>query len=187
MRGSTAGIGDGIVSPKISYHGILLELIDTFYATFVVAPLVVGFWRGTWNLSGIYLYPSNLPISLCISLGFGIACHLVFSLVQSKLNQCFNPDKHRLVFYVGSRCYTYIYAIACVNCWRGGWQLIDMYTTHEFVYVVIVTLGCALALCLMKGIRNISASPFVIVNDCSKDYFEISTYFKTSVSTFLPK
>ncbi|ETN58915.1 fuseless [Anopheles darlingi] len=203
MRGSIAGIEDGFVGVGISrkaivadggpdgpkalpeaptYHEHLLQLIDYLYASLVVAPLVVGYWRGTWNLMAEYIYPSDLTTSLLVSLAIGIVGHLIFNLFQASFRQNLNADKHRIAFYVGSRVYTFLYAVVCVNGWRGGWQLIDLYTTHDVLYVVLITLGCLFLLACLKGVRNVMSAPFVIVNDSQQEYFDVPTYFKLTGS-----
>uniref|UniRef100_A0A1Q3FS56 Putative conserved plasma membrane protein n=1 Tax=Culex tarsalis TaxID=7177 RepID=A0A1Q3FS56_CULTA len=183
MRGSIVGIEDGLTSPKPgSWHGMFLELLDNLYASCVIAPLVVCYWRGTWNLMGEYIYPSHHPTSLMISLAFGVFGHLVFNIFQGTLRSHLNADKHRLVFYVVSRIYTEIYGTVCVNTWRGGWELINLYTTHNVLYIVVITPACVVLLALVKGLRNITASPFFVVIDCRREYFTVPTYFKLSGS-----
>lgn len=186
MRGSIVGIEDGLSNPKPgNKHGILLELLDNLFASFIVGPLVVGYWRSTWNLSGAYIYPSDFPTSLCISLSIGIVGHLIFNIFQATIRRHLNADKHRLLFFVGSRLYTAIYGTICVNTWRGGWEMINLYTTHDVTYVLLITLGAALLLAMLKGIRNITASPFYVVNDFRREYFDVPTYFKLTVSNKL--
>ncbi|KXJ78862.1 hypothetical protein RP20_CCG003261 [Aedes albopictus] len=182
MRGSIVGIEDGLSNPKPgNWHGLLLELLDNLYASFVIGPLVVGYWRGTWNLAGEYIYPQDLPTSLIVSLSVGVIGHLIFNIFQATLRRHLNADKHRLLFFFGSRLYTEIYGTICVNTWRGGWEMINLYGTHDVLYVVLITLGCALLLAMLKGLRNVTASPFVVVNDSRREYFDIPTYFKLTV------
>lgn len=206
MRGSIAGIEDGFVGvgrksivaggepvaqkplPEApTYHEHLLQLIDYLYASLVVAPLVVGYWRGTWNLMAEYIYPSDLTTSLLVSLAIGIVGHLMFNLFQASFRQHLNADKHRIAFYVGSRVYTFLYGVVCVNGWRGGWQLIDLYTTHNVLYVVLITLGCLFLLGCLKGVRNVMSAPFILVNDSQQEYFDVPTYFKLTVSAQLTR
>ncbi|XP_058446886.1 uncharacterized protein LOC131427576 isoform X2 [Malaya genurostris] len=183
MRGSIVGIEDGLINAKSgTWHGILLELIDNLYASFIIGPLVVAYWRGTWNLMTDYIYPSDYATSLIISLGLGVVGHFLFHVLQPTFRRHLNPDRHRLLYYIGSRVYTEIYGTVCVNAWRGGWEMINLYTTHDVLYVVLITLSCALAMALLKGLRNISASPFVVVNDLCREYFDVPTYFKVSSS-----
>jgi hypothetical protein len=181
MRGSTAGIDDIVLSPKMSYHSILLELLDTLYGSLIVAPLVVGYWRGTWNLLAYYLYPDDELFSNLVSLMIGIFGHMMFTIFQINLTKDLTPDKCRLTYYFWSRIYTIVFGFVCVNGWRGGWLLIDMYTPPDSASVAFITLVSCLILAAIKSIRNIAATPFVVIADDSKAYFEIPTYFKISV------
>lgn len=182
MRGSTAGLADGIISPSHTAHGILLELLDTIISSFVIAPTIVGYWRGTWNLMNHYLYPNDLLSSSISSLIIGIFGHLIFNIFQDTFKNTFNRDKHRLIYYIASRVYTALFGIVCVNGWRGGWQLIDRYTTTSNVSIVLlITVTCVIILLLLKASRNISASPFFLATDDAGEYFDIPTMFKTSV------
>jgi Fuseless len=128
MRGSNAGLAaDGALrkecETKSSYHSFLLHILDTIFTSFVCGPLVVGYWRGTWNLSAEYLFPHDKLHSAFTSLAIGVMGHLIFTIFQSTFKSLFNPAEHRLTFYVGSRLYTSIFAVICVNTWRGGWQV----------------------------------------------------------------
>lgn len=182
MRGSNAGIADGtIYRQKMSYHSVVLEVLDSFYSSFVVAPLVVSYWRGTWNLADSYLIPSDKVQSKVVSLIIGIIGHLVFTIGQGWLRNHFNPNRRRLTFYVASRLYTSVFGIVCVNCWRGGWQLIDHYTAQNMTTILSITIFAIICLMLLKAIRNVGASPVVIVTDTSDEYFDVPTMYKKSV------
>lgn len=129
MRGSTAGLTDGVQfnSGKMTYHNFILQSLDTFFASFVIGPLVVTYWRGTWNLSNEFLLPNDKLHSAFASLVIGIIGHLIFTTFQTFFKALFNPNEHRLTFYIGSRLYTSIFGIICVNTWRGGWQVKAQY------------------------------------------------------------
>lgn len=167
----------------MTYHSVVLEILDSFYSSFVVAPLVVSYWRGTWNLSDTYLMKHSKIESSVASLVIGIVGHLVFTIWQGSLRNHFDPNRHRLTFYCGSRLYTSIFGIVCVNCWRGGWQLIDHYTARDMTTILSITIVAIIAMMSLKTIRNVAATPFVVVTDQSKEYFDVPTMYKKSVRT----
>lgn len=184
MRLSDAGLADQqLIIPKktMTLHSVLLTWLDAFFSSFVVAPLVVSYWRGTWNLAAVYLFPDELIKSSVASLIIGIIGHLVFTIWQGSFRGHFNPDRRRLTFYCCSRIYTGIYGVVCVNCWRGGWQLVDHYTARNMVTILSVTIFAIIALTLLKALRNVGATPFVVVNDNSREYFDVPTMYKKSV------
>lgn len=183
MRGSDAGLADGAqVRSKMSIHSVVLEIIDSFFAWLLVAPLVVSYWRGTWNLMEVYLLPGNKIHSSMASLAIGIVGHLVFTIGQGSFRSHFDPDRHRLTFYCGSRLYTSVFGVVCVNCWRGGWQLIDHYTARNMMTILSITIFAITALMMLKTLRNVAAPPFVIVTDTTQDHFDVPTMYKKSVS-----
>lgn len=185
MRGSDAGLADGArLKGKMSYHSVVLEIIDSFYSSLIIAPLVVSYWRGTWNLSDAYLLPGNKIHSSMASLAIGIVGHLVFTIGQGSFRGHFDPNRHRLTFYLGSRLYTSIFGIVCVNCWRGGWQLIDHYTARNMTTILSITILAIIALTALKSLRNVAATPFVVVTDTSREYFDVQTMFKKLVSAW---
>lgn len=182
MRGSNAGLADGeMVKEKMSCHSFLLESFDSLFSSLIVAPLVASYWRGTWNLLAVYLMPHNMIQSSVASLIIGIIGHLVFTIWQGSLRNHFDPNRHRLTFYCGSRLYTSIYGIVCVNCWRGGWQLIDHYTARDMKTIFSITIIAIIVLSAIKALRNVTAAPFVVVTDHSQGYFDVPTMYKKSV------
>lgn len=181
MRGSTAGLHETIVLPSRNAHAILLELIDILISSFIVAPLVVGYWRGTWNLMNYLLYPDDLLYSSLASCVIGAVGHMIFTGLKAQLKEFLDPNKRRLTYFIGSRLYTIVFGVICVNGWRGIWSLLDLYAAYEFYPIFVTSAFCATVLALLKGLRNITAAPFFIATDHSPDFFEIPTMFKKTV------
>lgn len=181
MRGSTAGLADGVLNPKISFHAIWLEILDYTFASFVLAIAVVSYWRGTWNLMDVYLFPDNKLYSASTSLAIGVSGHLFFTGLQWIFIKTLDPNQHRLTYYAVSRFYTICYGVVCVNGWRGLWQLLDAYTPHTIWFIAINVTFSLGSLAFLKALRNISAVPFVCITDNFKEYFTIPTMFKIKV------
>lgn len=151
------------------------------FSSLLAAPAVIAYWRGTWNLIDIFLLPDDQLGSALSSCFIGTAGHFMFYYYQGRFTKSFHPDKHRITFMIISRIYTAVYGIVCVNSWRGGWSLMDLYIPKNVhTYFAILMISCIL-LAFCKGLRNISASPLAISTDHSKDYFKVPTMFKASV------
>jgi flagellar biosynthesis protein FliQ len=165
---------------NVNKNKLILEILDTLFSSSVIAPLVVSYFRATWQLTDTYLFHNNKYLSTFASLVFGILGHLVFTIGQNSLQTYFDPNR-QLTFYIGSRLYTIIFGIVCVNGWRGGWNLIEIYTPRDSTLIILITLLAAFILGIFKSLRNIVATPFVIVIDESKDYFKIPTRFRKLV------
>lgn len=183
MRGSTAGLADGIIATPKGVHATFLAFLDIVFSSIIVAPLVVIYWRGTWNLMGYVLFPNNAFWGANASNAIGIIGHFVFTIYQGKFKRSFHPDKHRITFLLFSRLYTAVYGIVSVNHWRGIWILMEQYVPLVIPIVASITFISAFILAFCKGLRNITSSPFEIATDHSKDYFLVPTMFKASVRT----
>lgn len=181
MRGSTAGLAEGIISHPASIHATFLDFLDYLLSAMILAPAVVTYWRATWNLMGHYLFKNNQLYSALTSMCIGFSGHIIFTLFQNRFKNKFHPNRHRITFYIFSRLYTAIYGIVCVNGWRGCWALLDIYLPYKFLIVFLITMGCAILLGFLKTLRNLSAPPFAIATDHSKDYFTVPTMFKIMV------
>ncbi|KAF5295362.1 hypothetical protein FQR65_LT01552 [Abscondita terminalis] len=181
MRGSIAGLPEFSLKGENPTHYAFLVVLDTLLSSVVIGPIIVGYWRSIWELVQLYVYPDNILISAIISTIIGISGHIVFTVAQHFFAKHFHPDNNRILFYVVSRFYTLCFAFICVNGWRGPWLLLDIYTEFELPAIVFTTLIGVVALAILRALRNISATPFSIVTDQVKGYFEVVTMFKTSI------
>lgn len=182
LRGGT-GMTSGLSGRSSSrLHYTILTILDTVFSATVAAPAVVGYWRGTWGLSDVYVYPEDPVFSSLTSIVIGFIGLYAFNVSQNVLNELLHPDKHRLSYYVGSRLYTAVFGFCCVNAWRGAWQALDLYTEHTASTVFATTIVSLLALAIMRAVRNISAPPFSLCLDSCPGYFEVQTMFRVNVS-----
>lgn len=157
---------------------VVLMAIDAALSTAVITPVVVTYWRITWNLMDIYVVPGDRASSTVASLAIGFFGLFVFTLVQHRLKSYLRPRKHTVMYYVLSRSYTAAFAYSCVNSWRGVWDAMDMVTgTRAPVLAASVALSiCTLA--SMRTLRNIIAPPIAILTDNYDGYFEVPTLFR---------
>ncbi|XP_068227193.1 uncharacterized protein fusl [Palaemon carinicauda] len=155
----------------------VLGFMDSLLSIFIFAPLVVGYWRGCWQLMDHYLLPNNKLISIMTSLSIGLFSGLFFCLLQGPLARlCDNDRRPRLHLFV-SRMYTMIYCVCCVNHWRGVWATWDFYTGISWQSgATSVGIGL-LTLAVTRGLKNILAPPFLVVTDHPEKYFKVPTLF----------
>lgn len=163
-------------------HYAILTILDTVFSAIVAAPAVVGYWRGTWGLNDVYVYPNQPVLSSLASIIIGLTGLFAFNVLQHGLDDILHPDKHRLSYYLGSRLYTSVFGFCCVSAWRGAWKALDIYTELTPSTVLATTTVSLLALGIMRGIRNISAPPFSLCLDSCPGYFEVQTMFRVNVS-----
>lgn len=189
MRGSTAGLSNIQHFEKRNvFHDALLAFLDVVFASAIVTPFILIYWRGTWNLLKMFIFPTDLFSSGITLMCMGTIGQFIVFYAQNFLDRTFHPDKHRLTFMFVSRFYTYIYSIIGIAGWRGLWDILDFFSppssTSISLLCALIVLGTIL-LAILKGLRNVSSPPFGISTDNSKDYFIITTMFKSSVRRIL--
>ncbi|EDW88935.1 uncharacterized protein LOC6528158 [Drosophila yakuba] len=166
-------------TPRRDLHELLLELLDMMLSCLVVAPCVIAYWRGTWELMFVYLFPDSLPLSAMASFLIGGLGHFFFTVTQNFFKEHIHPDRRRLTYYAVSRLYTAVFGIVCVNMWRGAWLLCDWLTSVDSLIIVSVVTGIALIfLVATRTLRNLGAAPYTVTMDHKSDYFEVDTMFK---------
>lgn len=178
MRDSTAGLPDNMQGFNKGYYKFL-TILDMLISALIVSPAVVGFWRSAWVLMDIHVLPSDPLMSAIVSTVIGICGHIFFTLSGNFFTEHFHPNRNRILYYVVSRSYTVCYAFVCVNGWRGPWYILDLHSKNS---IFISTLVGVIALIVIRALRNISASPCVMLTDGVKGYFEVITMFRISVS-----
>lgn len=177
MRGSISGTKGPLKREHPSFY-FLLGILDCLIATLVVGPAVVGYWRSVWLLSEFYIFPDNPVVSDIISTVLGNVGHLIFTFSQGFFKKHLNPSRNKPIFYILSRLYTALFAIVCVNWWRGPWNLLDWYTGTDVTSVATITAVSVAALAVMRTLRNVSAPPCAVMLDTVEGYFEVVTMFR---------
>jgi len=126
----TAEQRDGAIvdySPTQSCRALWLYIVDNLLCAVVIGPLVVFYWRGTWELLNSYLLPEHQAASgwTCSAIGnVGLLC-LVY--LQESLARWIRVD-NKLHWILGCHLYTYVLGAVNVCQWRGAWILLDYYT-----------------------------------------------------------
>jgi len=194
----------GLLKSKSKTPNMGLSVADFFWSTCLVAPLVVAYWRGTWDLLEDWVYPDPVPESVSDSLdsvksdnedsdgqGFtwyrqltGITCYLLGLIVRIGMDMAlyhvkeFVEGRTRLLRVTLSWIYIAVYAIAGVAFWRGIWTLMtrDIGLGTVQLLVILVT-GLVLTL-VMKAGKSLLATPVVLTLDKHEEIFANGNYFK---------
>ncbi|CAG9785789.1 unnamed protein product [Diatraea saccharalis] len=179
MRGSTAGLADTLASGSRAYTA-LLECVDVIFASVVVAPAVVAYWKSTWSLMDLYVLPESPVASAAACVTFGFCVDFFMCVFQTQLSKHLSPDKGRLTYYVLSRSCSCLAGVACVGGWRGAWNLFNECTGDSARTLLSTTAAATLSLAALRALRNICAVPFAVAVDSPQDFFYVPTMFRTS-------
>lgn len=158
-----------------------LSILDILISCSVIAPLAVGYWRGTWNMTLLLIFPDNPVRSGFTCSAIGLCGQLCLNYFQASFKHKLHPNKHRLVYYIASRAYTYVFGLCCVLTWSGLWSLIAEFITLEPKRMAFMTAVSITCLCLLRALRNIFGVPFYVSLDTHPDYFTVRTMYQKVV------
>jgi hypothetical protein len=99
----------------------LLNFSDTCLSLFVVSPLVICHWRGTWEYMN--LFPRIFPGLNCMI--FGAIIHCCLAILREPLHTKYNSLKSLQTksrsksfnLYIVKKLYTYVFSIGCIMHW----------------------------------------------------------------------
>jgi len=164
----------------------IYHMVNWFWSAVVVAPIVVTYWRGTWDLLADLVYPSNVPhpatqrqLSGLVCYLAGLVARIVMDMVKGSLEN-FLEEKEDIVMKIVSWVFTALYALAGVSFWRGVWFLMKLDIGVNPVKLVIILI-VSLVILLYTGIsRSLIASPLGISLDTKGAAFHAKIFFDKS-------
>lgn len=167
-------------SKSYSYSRII-HILDTSFSCLIVAPVTIWYWRATWELSA-YLLQSTSRFSPFISFFGGLAVFITLILTQNNLASYLDPNKRRITYLILSRVYTELFAVTCINMWRGAWAICDFISGDTTLLFTGIYTGLAFMYILyFRGVRNLLATPFLLFPDRYNIYFVVDNFFKIQV------
>lgn len=158
----------------------LLHVSDTIVSLLIITPLAVAHWRGTWTFMDSH--EDIFPAWHCFLLGSVL--HTAFALLRESLHEEFSSTRETksicrtIQRFIISKIYTYIFSIACILQWRGGWAVLDLHFGHGANTAIIVTIVTFVILVSIRCVRNTLAPPFVIIMDYKDSVFIFPTRFR---------
>lgn len=107
----------------------ILHACDKFVTLFVVAPLVVTHWYGTWQFMD--RNPEYFPPVPALLVG--VLWHLIASVARNDIHEKLKPTEgstatsQRTLRFLIVKFYLYIFSIACIMQWRSMFVLMNIY------------------------------------------------------------
>ncbi|CAN7999994.1 unnamed protein product, partial [Ixodes hexagonus] len=154
----------------------LRVFLDRCMCLFVVAPLVVTYWRGLWYLLDDLVLPDQPALSGWATTCAGWTVAFTFTALQEPFAELARryPKSVKVVF----RLHQFFYGAASVSAWRGTWLLEDVYTgSGPWSALGALLVGVA-GLVLSRGLRNAAQSPpLMLVIDETPNCFKAETRF----------
>ncbi|XP_019620178.1 PREDICTED: uncharacterized protein LOC109466790 [Branchiostoma belcheri] len=155
--------------------------VDFLVTMLIIGPLTVAYWRGTWSLMNVYLFPNNDVISAWASFAIGTSVILMLNFCQGNLTNRLTR-RQDVLFHVLLRIYIYVFGFSVVNHWRGCWYVLDAHTNVTVLSAVISVVVPLPILLALRACGNLVASPGVILVDFCDAPFRIGTRFAAEAS-----
>jgi len=162
------------------FWNVFLTVFDTLICVFVVFPLSVLHWRGTWQLQDVYFVPEDLVSSGWMSLTLGANVCLIELLLQPTLAAIIVP-RGAWIYVPVSRLHLYIHGWAVMCFWRGVWTLFDHYLGTDWVNAVVTYVICQTVMLLARTVRTPVGVPMALQVDTDPDLLQPDTVFKLPV------
>jgi len=171
----------------------LLSLADFLWSSMVVAPLVVLYWRGSWDLLDDVVYPTqdegkikleDAPHPAIQKQLSGLVCYLVGLLVRIILDLSkfhigeFLNTKSKYIRLSCSWIFNAVYALAGVSFWRGVWFLMKLDIGVGTIQLLVVLCGSLTVLIFTKIPKSLISSPLAISLDKHEVTFQNGTFFR---------
>jgi len=185
-------------SGKHEWVGLVLDFL---WSGLVVAPLVVLYWRGTWDLLEDFIYPNRpdgpvaedaVPQDRVVGLDrttSGLICFLSSLVVRILLDLGkFHAGESLLarpkyVRYFGGWLFNAINALFGVAFWRGVWFLYRLDLGVSVTNLALVQVAGVVFLSLMRIPKSLMASPLGVDMDEHEITFSNGTFFRQNPSS----
>ena len=154
--------------------------MDSFLCLFVCYPMMVFYWRGIWDLWGVYIDPQEYPAPKWNILGISSLAFIGYFLgpfIQKKL------DRDDVIKYtIVTRCFMFVYAAFYMGFWRSWWETLDHYFTDHGLTASLINFFITYPiLLLLRSSRSCIFPPMFILPDTRRGVLSPSTRFSTEV------
>ena len=174
--------GTVMADDRASWRGTGLRVADVLWTCFVLTPLTIFYWGGTWKLMDLLVFPDSTFDSSVVSLAVGTTGCLAGYLTLPLFGRCLPPGATAGAVHVAvSRVSVYLLAALVLNYWRGVWQLMDYYVgTKPLTNGICVGASCLVLVCL-RSLGNVVSAPFFQELDVRAEIYRPITRFKVQV------
>lgn len=108
-------------SHRSKWNQRLLNFSDSLISLFIIAPLVIAYWRGTWG--AMDKYPHVYPAMNCFI--FGAIIHCCFCVLRELFHEKYNFLRSftkvsaigSFHVFIAKKLYVYAFSIGCIMHW----------------------------------------------------------------------
>ena len=159
-----------------------LHVCDVLCTVFVFFPLMVMYWRGIWDLWGVFIFPNDpyKRTMICVPIGsLSVFFHFAAPAVERSLRSY--KKASRKCYYFLVRVYMYAYSTFYMCYWRSVWETADLYMSGETWAHGVTWLVCWMLLICFGVMRTAIFPPYIINLDTRDDVLGVYTRFSAKV------
>ncbi|OQV25396.1 hypothetical protein BV898_01075 [Hypsibius exemplaris] len=160
------------------------DVLDALLTVCCIAPLVVSYWRGTFQLLDLYILPQDPPSvissvpSIALSAVIALVGGLFFIYVQDVAKAWVHSVRSPISELMLKRIYCYVFGLVIVNHWRAVWALWDRYTGFDLYSGIQCSSTGMVVLLFTRSFRNSISPPVIAASDLCEEFFGIQTRFR---------
>lgn len=170
-------------------YDIILHIADIFLCCFVFFPFMVFYWRGIWDLWGVYIFPDEHPKQewtlFGITSSVTIISYFILPVLANKLDHMEKDTswlQHKVCIPFIKRLYMYTYGAFYMGYWRAIWTLCTFYVPPSFLGTTLNFVCPYMVLVMLRGLRCVILPPMRVALDTRKAFLRPSTRFNTKVN-----
>ncbi|XP_035663779.1 uncharacterized protein LOC118407381 [Branchiostoma floridae] len=101
--------------------------LDALFTVTFMGSAVVLFWRGTWEMFDLFLFPDNKQLTALSCLAIGYILYLVQTVLQfPAMRLSRRLEKYLVLQVVLEDIFNLVSAVCAVSYWRGVWLTCDL-------------------------------------------------------------
>jgi len=162
------------------------RVVDNAICLFVFFPSFVFYWRGIWDLLGVYVFPGQEP--LCHWTIAGIGAFTIFGYAAFPLLEHALPRKktlfNKILFLISTRLVMFVYGGLSMSFWRGIWLACDFYLIqYGWLGALVSFIICYGIMVVLQVTRTCIFPPFFTNPDTRprEELLAVYTRFGTKV------
>lgn len=170
---------------KKKWPFVLRLVLDLLLCQAILGPLVILFWRGTWDYTvfafdkKVYKGDCYTPNLICLISGILTSFILQFS--QDQIKQLAGHPKFSR-FKLVTKFYSVLIGISDIMYWKGVWDGINCLSGTSPLVAVGTMVAGIVVLTLFKTLKSTISAPLGIVLDTSFNCCQTATYFNNAAS-----
>ena len=156
----------------------LFFVFEPIIAGLLIFPLLIIFWQAGWNFM-IQWFTSPSGQHLAIVPASYIISQLLFLFIylnQDRLYRYLARQKSGFCRTIVLQCHSFVTAVGYVIQWASMWTLWDLYTTDDWLIMLLISIAALLALIALTGHSfDLVCAPFIMSYDSIEYNIHIGT------------